>query len=95
VIPDRGKRFFSTASRPVLGPTQAPIKWGLGALSPGIKRQGFEADHSAPSNAQVKNGGAITSLLTLSWHAAQLSEHGDNFIFYHNIVCRHSLQRRW
>jgi hypothetical protein len=35
---------------------------GTGAVSPGVKRQGHEADHSAPSNAEVRNGGAIPSL---------------------------------
>jgi hypothetical protein len=35
----------STSSRPALGSTQPPIQWVPGALSPGIKRQGREADH--------------------------------------------------
>jgi hypothetical protein len=47
----------STASRPALGPIQPPIQW---VLSPAVKRQGREADHSPPSSAKVKNGGAIT-----------------------------------
>jgi hypothetical protein len=29
--------LFSTLSRPALGPTEAPIRWILGALSPGGK----------------------------------------------------------
>jgi hypothetical protein len=33
-------------------PTSYPI--GTGALSPGIKRQGREADHSPPTSADVK-----------------------------------------
>jgi hypothetical protein len=32
LIPDRGKRFFSTASRPTLGLTQPFIEWVLGAF---------------------------------------------------------------
>ena len=40
-------------SRPVLGPTQPPIYWVLGALSAGVKRQGREAGHAFPSNAEV------------------------------------------
>jgi hypothetical protein len=39
-IPDTGRGFFHqvSASRPALGPTQAPIEWVPGALSLGVKR---------------------------------------------------------
>jgi hypothetical protein len=40
---------------PALEPTQPPIQRVPGALSPGVKREGREADHSAPSSAEVKN----------------------------------------
>jgi hypothetical protein len=40
-----GSRIFSTSSRPALGPTQPPIQWVPGALSPGVKLRGREADH--------------------------------------------------
>jgi hypothetical protein len=63
-IPDRA-RFFSTASRLVLGPTKPPIKWVPIAISPGVNRSGYKADHSPPSRAEVKNGGAITPLLNV------------------------------
>jgi hypothetical protein len=43
----------------LLGPTQPPIHWVPGTLSPGLKRQGREADHSSPSSAEVKNDSAI------------------------------------
>jgi hypothetical protein len=46
--------LFATVSRPVLGPTKPPIQWVPGALSPGVKEQGHEADHSLPSSAEVK-----------------------------------------
>jgi hypothetical protein len=71
-IPGRDKIFlFSIASRPALGPTQRPIQWVPGALSPGKKQQVCEADHSAPSSAEVKNDGAVCSLLhTSSWRGA-------------------------
>jgi hypothetical protein len=54
-----GADFFSSpASRPALGPTQhhpASYPMGTGVLSPGSKaRPGRDADHSAPSSAEVK-----------------------------------------
>jgi hypothetical protein len=38
--PRQRQRIFSlaSASRPALGPTQPPIQWVLGVLSPGVKR---------------------------------------------------------
>jgi hypothetical protein len=63
--------LFSTASRPALGPTQPPIQWVPGVLSPGVKRQGREADHSPQTSAEVKNGEAIPPLPhTSTWHRA-------------------------
>jgi hypothetical protein len=56
-IPVRGKRFFSTASRPVLWPTQPPSQWLLEFFLQGVKRTGREADHLPSSSAEVKNGG--------------------------------------
>jgi len=35
-------------------PTQPPIQWVPGALSPGVKRPGRETDHSPPSSTVVK-----------------------------------------
>jgi hypothetical protein len=46
--------LFTTASRPVLGPTQPPIQWVPGALPLIVKRPGPEADHSPPSSAEIK-----------------------------------------
>jgi hypothetical protein len=71
-IPDRGKIFlFPTMSRLVLRPTQLPIQWVSGAISPRVKQQGQEADHSALSRAEVKNSGARPPLLHLSsWQSA-------------------------
>jgi hypothetical protein len=63
--------FFSTVFRPALGRTQSPSQWVLGALSPGLKRQGREADHSSPSSAEVRSDGSIPSLPYISsWHSA-------------------------
>jgi hypothetical protein len=44
------------------GPTQSPIQRVQGIVSPGVKRQRREAEHSPPFSAEVKNGGAIRSL---------------------------------
>jgi hypothetical protein len=44
----------SMLPRPALGPTQPHIHWVTGALSPGVKRPGHDADYSAPASADVK-----------------------------------------
>jgi hypothetical protein len=63
--------LFAIMSRLALGLTQPPVKWVLRAASPGVKRLGREADHSPPSSAEVKNGGAIPPLPTMSsWYIA-------------------------
>jgi hypothetical protein len=62
IRPGRVKNFlFSTSSRQVLGPTQSPIQWVPGALSPGVKRPGRETDHSLPTSAEVKKTWIYTS----------------------------------
>jgi hypothetical protein len=48
---------FSTSSRQALGCTQ----WVPGALSPGVNRQGREADFSLPTGAEVKKTWIYTS----------------------------------
>jgi hypothetical protein len=60
--------LFDTMSRPALRPTQPPIQWVLGALSPGR-----EADHSPPYNAKVKNAWSYTSTPPIRLHGAVLS----------------------
>jgi hypothetical protein len=57
-IPGRGDFLYSTAFRPTLGPTKSHIQWVPGNLSQGVKRPEREADHSLPSRAEDKNGGA-------------------------------------
>jgi hypothetical protein len=59
--PGRVKNFISTLSRPALGPTQPTIQRAPGAFSAGVKRQGREADHLAPANAEVKKMWIYTS----------------------------------
>jgi hypothetical protein len=53
-----GAKDFSSILfvRPALGPTQPPVQWVPGVLSPGVKaRPGRDADHSPPSSAKVVN----------------------------------------
>jgi hypothetical protein len=64
------------------GPTQPPIQWVPGALSLGVKRPGLDADHSPPSNAEVKEWMELYlhSPNTRPWRGAQLKR-WDNFTF--------------
>jgi hypothetical protein len=51
-IPAEATDFpFSITSRPAMGLTQPPIQWVQGTISPGVKRQWREADHSPLSSA--------------------------------------------
>jgi hypothetical protein len=56
------KLYFHQQSRPSVEPTQPPIQWVPGALSPGVKRPGREADRSPPSTAEVKKKWSYTSI---------------------------------
>jgi hypothetical protein len=63
-IPVRGKKYFSTTRRPDrLWSTPSFISNGYrGALSPGVKWTGREADHSHPSSAEVKKTWIYTAI---------------------------------
>jgi hypothetical protein len=54
--------LFSIRFRPALGQPQPPVEWVPDAVSPGLNRQGHEAEHSPPSSAEFKNDGAIPPL---------------------------------
>jgi hypothetical protein len=76
-----------TASRPALGPTQPPTQWVQGAVSLGVKRLEREADHSPPSNAEVKNEWSYTSTLRHAYMAwCSVKNKGDNFTLTINII---------
>jgi hypothetical protein len=66
------------------GTHPAPYPMGTMCFSLGVKRPGREADHSRPSNAEVKEWVElyIHSPNTPSWRGAQL-KHRDNFTFIH------------
>jgi hypothetical protein len=77
IVRGYGLGFNSTLA---LGPTQPLSQWVLGSLSQGVELPGCEADHSPPSSAEVKNGGAIPPLSDTSlWRGACLVKHRDNF----------------
>ena len=59
-IESRCRRDFPHLSRPVLGPTQPPLKW-VPSLSRGEERPGRDADPSPPSSAVVKKEQSYTS----------------------------------
>jgi hypothetical protein len=51
---------FFISCRPALRSTLPPIQWVLRAVSPGVKRQERETDHSPLSSAELKNRGAVS-----------------------------------
>jgi hypothetical protein len=62
LIPGRGNIFlFFNTSTPALRPTQL-IQRVPSTFPPRVKRQRREADRSSPSNAEVRNSGAIPPL---------------------------------
>jgi hypothetical protein len=68
-IPSRDKRFLSAPqhqNQPWGPPSLLSTGYGGGALSTGVKQTGHEADHSTPSSAEFKNGGAIFPLPHMS-----------------------------
>jgi hypothetical protein len=70
--PRQGKIvLFSTTSSPTLGSTKLSIQCLRGAISPGVKLPGREADYSSPSSAEVKSGGPIPLFPYMSsWRSA-------------------------
>jgi hypothetical protein len=71
--------LFATASRPALRPTQPPVQWIPGAISPVVKLPGREADHSPPSSAEVKNAWSYSPLPQYVFMAWCLIKHRINF----------------
>jgi hypothetical protein len=78
--PEEFRIFSFTLSVSALEPTQ-PIQWVSGALCLGIKRPGFEADHSPPSSGEVKNARSYTPTPQYVFMAWCLVKYRDNFTF--------------
>jgi len=75
VVFEKTSRHFSTVNTKYSW--LHPIQWVSGALSPGVKQPGREADHSHPSSAEFKNAWRYTSTLQ---YVLCLVEHKDNFL---------------
>jgi hypothetical protein len=71
-----GSRIFSSPRRPDLlwGPPSLLVP---GALSPGVKRQGRETDHSPTTSAEVKKMWIYISTPPIRLHG--VVKHRDNF----------------
>jgi hypothetical protein len=86
--PTRSKRFFCTPQCPdcLEAPPPSHLSNGYWGSFPIVKWPGCEADHSPPSSAEVKNGGGITQLPSMSsWCGAYLIKHRGTalpFIIY-------------
>jgi hypothetical protein len=72
LLPERARNFSLIYSLQTdSGPTSPPVEWAPGTLSPGVKRQGREADHSHSSSAELENDRAILPLPpTFTWCGA-------------------------
>jgi hypothetical protein len=64
---------ISTLSRPILGPTEPPMQLVPWALSPGVKRQRREADHSPLTSVEVKKTWIYTATPPIRLHGVVLS----------------------
>jgi hypothetical protein len=74
-------RIFTSPFRPdrLWGPFRLLSNGYNGALSPGVKRPGSEADHSPPTSAEVKKMWVYTSTPTSVFIAQCLVKHRDKF----------------
>jgi hypothetical protein len=61
------------SSRPVLEPTQSPIQFVPEALSQVVKQPEYEADHSLPTGAKVKQTWLYTSTPPIKLHCIVLN----------------------
>jgi hypothetical protein len=77
-----GTSFFSLLHSSQISSEAHPASYPVcfGGYFPKSKQPWHEADHSPPSNTEVKNGGAVPLLPNMStWHGTQLIKHRDSF----------------
>jgi len=65
--------LLATTSRLTLRPPQPPIHCVPRALFLRVKQSGHEADHSHPSNAEVKNAWIYISIPPICLHVMMLN----------------------
>jgi hypothetical protein len=58
--------LYFTSARPAVGHTKPAMQWIPGVFFRGVKWPGLEADHSPPSNVEVKGAGATRPLPRLT-----------------------------
>jgi len=65
LIPGKGQEIFlfSKTYRPIRRPTQSPIQWAAGVISPMVKWLRCEADYPLPPTAKLRMS-ATTDLLS-------------------------------
>jgi hypothetical protein len=71
--------LFAIAFRLALGPTQPPLQWVPGAITPVIKRSVLEADNSPASSAEVKSVWSYISTPLVLLHGVVFIEARDMF----------------
>jgi hypothetical protein len=68
-------------------PFSIKFNWfGTQAFSPGLKRSQSEADHSFPSNAGVKNNGAVPPIAPICVHVMMLNQLNREMILSFIII---------
>jgi hypothetical protein len=79
---------INTASRSTLGLNQPPIQWLPGTVSPGVERQGREADQSPPSSVEVKKRWSNTSTppyVFMAWANLALPRPSMSFLIHYSL----------
>jgi hypothetical protein len=77
--------LFATTCRLSLGTTQPSLQWIPGAISPGVKQPGREANNSPRSSVEIKNTLSYTSTSPYAFMAWYLIKQR---IRLHGVVLR-------